>query len=306
MGRGPRAVFDVDPETGFYRRFFDIDDLAAVRMEREDVFELTHRKMLELVRDGVRRRRARRPPDGLADPAGYLERLRDAGAEHVWVEKILHPGEPLRDWPVDGTVGYEFLNDAQRGVRRPRGEAADDAVRELTGERDFDEVALRGAARAGDAARSQREVEWLQRAGADLAADIAGGAGRAAGLPHLRRAVERARRATSTARRSTRRGCPTSCARVLLLEERGHDEFVTRFQQTSPPVTAKGVEDTAFYRYNRLLALNEVGGDPARFGISVDELPRRRTPARRARAACSSCRRTTPSARPTCARASAR
>ena len=62
---------------------------------------------------------------------------------------------------------------------------------------------------------------------------------------------------------------PTRSREVLLLEERGHDEFVTRFQQTSPPVTAKGVEDTAFYRYGRLLALNEVGGEPARFGISV-------------------------------------
>ena len=59
-------------------------------------------------------------------------------------------------------------------------------------------------------------------------------------------------------------------ADVLALRERGHDEFVTRFQQTSPPVTAKGVEDTAFYRHLRLLALNEVGGDPARFGLSVD------------------------------------
>jgi (1->4)-alpha-D-glucan 1-alpha-D-glucosylmutase len=60
-----------------------------------------------------------------------------------------------------------------------------------------------------------------------------------------------------------------SLARVLLLEEPGNADFVTRFQQTSPPVTAKGVEDTAFYRYGRLLALNEVGGEPARFGMSV-------------------------------------
>ena len=65
-------------------------------------------------------------------------------------------------------------------------------------------------------------------------------------------------------------GMDERLARALLLEERGHDEFVVRFQQTSPPVTAKGVEDTAFYRYLRLLALNEVGGDPARFGMSVE------------------------------------
>src|SRR4051795_5039066 len=115
-----KRVFDVDPETGFYRRFFDIDDLAAVRQEREEVFELTHRKTLELLRDSVIDGVRVDHPDGLADPAAYFRRLRDAGAGHVWVEKILHPGEPLRqDWPVDGTVGYEFPKDAQAGVVAP-------------------------------------------------------------------------------------------------------------------------------------------------------------------------------------------
>jgi (1->4)-alpha-D-glucan 1-alpha-D-glucosylmutase len=69
-------------------------------------------------------------------------------------------------------------------------------------------------------------------------------------------------------------GLPERLRRILSLEERGFDEFVTRFQQTSPPVTAKGIEDTAFYRYNRLLALNEVGNDPGRFSLSVDEFHR--------------------------------
>ena len=69
-------------------------------------------------------------------------------------------------------------------------------------------------------------------------------------------------------------GLPEELRRVLLLEERGHDEFVTRFQQTTGAVMAKGVEDTAFYRYVRLLALNEVGGDPGRFGLSVEEFHR--------------------------------
>src|SRR3954470_13105534 len=109
-----KRVFDVDPDTGFYRRFFDIDDLAAVRQEDPEVFELTHRKTLELLKAGIIDGVRVDHPDGLADPAGYFRRLRDAGARHVWIEKILHPGEPLRpDWPVDGTVGYEFLNDAQ-------------------------------------------------------------------------------------------------------------------------------------------------------------------------------------------------
>src|SRR3954453_14185626 len=84
-------VFDVNPQTGFYRRFFDIDDLAAVRMEREDVFELVHGKVLSLVAEGLVDGLRVDHPDGLADPAGYLERLRARGAEHVWVKKILHP-----------------------------------------------------------------------------------------------------------------------------------------------------------------------------------------------------------------------
>src|SRR3954463_13140177 len=88
-------VFDVNPATGFYRRFFDIDDLAAVRIERDDVFELVHGKVLELVRDGVVDGLRVDHPDGLADPAGYLQRLRESAppdpAPAVWVEKILHP-----------------------------------------------------------------------------------------------------------------------------------------------------------------------------------------------------------------------
>jgi len=108
-------VFDYDPADGWYRRFFDIDDLAGVRVEDPEVFELVHGKVLELVRDGVVEGLRVDHPDGLADPAGYLRRLRDRDARHVWVEKILscsHPPEEVRDWPVEGTVGYEFLNDA--------------------------------------------------------------------------------------------------------------------------------------------------------------------------------------------------
>ncbi len=82
-------------------------------------------------------------PDGLADPAGYLQRLRDGGAERVWVEKILEANEELRDWPVSGTVGYEFLNDAQALFVDPAGEAPMTALyQELTGEqRPFHELA---------------------------------------------------------------------------------------------------------------------------------------------------------------------
>ncbi len=136
--------FDWDPRDGWYRRFFDIDDLAAVRVEDPEVFAVTHGKVLELVREGVVDGLRVDHPDGLADPAGYLRRLADAGVEHVWVEKILHPGEALRDWPVEGTVGYEFLNDAAALFVDPAGEAALDRPLRRADRRDapFDEVAL--------------------------------------------------------------------------------------------------------------------------------------------------------------------
>ena len=90
-------VFDWDPESGWYRRFFTIDELAGVRVEDPEIFELTQHKVLELVREGLVGGLRVDHPDGLADPRGYLERLRAEGIEHVWVEKILEPGERLRN-----------------------------------------------------------------------------------------------------------------------------------------------------------------------------------------------------------------
>ncbi len=256
-------VFDYDPADGWYRRFFDIDDLAAVRVEDPEVFDLVHAKVLELVADGVVDGLRVDHPDGLADPAGYLARLRAAGAQRVWVEKILHTGEELRDWPVEGTVGYEFLNDAAALFVDPAGEAA---LARLPGAgAPFEQVAL-------DAQREQatttfaREVQRLR-----TLLDDDGIADALAALPIYRTYVEPwSGRVVQADRRAIAAATEGRLADVLTLGERGHDEFVTRFQQTSPPVTAKGVEDTAFYRHLRLLALNEVGGDPARFGLSVD------------------------------------
>jgi (1->4)-alpha-D-glucan 1-alpha-D-glucosylmutase len=103
--------FDLDWRTGGARRFFDVSELAGIRVEDPEVFEATHAKVIELVRDrtldGIRVDH----PDGLANPHRYLQRLKEAGIEHVWVEKILERGEQLRDWPVEGTTGYEFAND---------------------------------------------------------------------------------------------------------------------------------------------------------------------------------------------------
>jgi (1->4)-alpha-D-glucan 1-alpha-D-glucosylmutase len=265
--------FDVDPETGAYRRFFDIDDLAAVRQEDPEVFETTHGKVLELLADGVLDGLRVDHPDGLADPAGYLARLRDAGAEHVWVEKILHPGEALRDWPVDGTVGYEFLNDVQ-GLFVDRGAAGrlGELYAQFTGQRrDFDEVAL---AAQLEQARTvfDREVDRLVRAGEGrFSAAVLRDA--LARLPVYRTYVEpwsgRVEEADRQAVAASDMEAELARALLLSASEAAPPELVTRFQQTSPPITAKGIEDTAFYRYNRLLALNEVGGDPSRFGVSV-------------------------------------
>ena len=253
-------VFDVDPETGHYRRFFDIDDLAGVRVEDPAVFELTHGKVLSLLADGVIEGLRVDHPDGLADPAGYLERLSAAGASRVWVEKILHPGEALRDWPVSGTVGYEFLNDVQGLFIDPAGEQTlTQLAAELTGEqREFDEVALEAQLEQARGTFA-REVQRLARVH-----DPGGLEDALARLPVYRTYVRDGVYAPAD------RAALSAAGRPELFDD-APEEFVTRFQQTSPPVTAKGIEDTAFYRYVRLLALNDVGGDPGRWGISVGE-----------------------------------
>jgi (1->4)-alpha-D-glucan 1-alpha-D-glucosylmutase len=248
--------FDIDHETGRWRRFFDIDHLAAVRQEDPEVFAETHRLALRLVLDGLVDGLRIDHPDGLADPAGYLRRLRDEGVERVWVEKILDPGEPLRDWPVEGTVGYEFLNDAAALFVDPAGQ---ESLTRLAGEaRPFGELAFEAKLEQASGTFAP-EVQRLRRLcdAPDLERSLSM-------LPVYRTYVP----PVEDPDREALAGNPLSS---LLLGTDAPEEFVTRFQQTTPAVMAKGVEDTAFYRYNRLVALNEVGGDPSRFGISVDQ-----------------------------------
>jgi (1->4)-alpha-D-glucan 1-alpha-D-glucosylmutase len=265
--------FDLDWRTGASRRFFDIGELAGVRVEDPEVFDVVSRKVVQLVREGLVDGVRIDHPDGLANPAQYFRRLRDARIERVWVEKILEPGEELRDWPVEGTTGYEFANDSTALFADP---AAEDRLTRLYGEvsgetRGFEEIAAEAKL---EQARTtfDPEVDWLAARlgsaadGLDLGAALASfhvyrtyvdpDTGLVDGLD--REAVRAAR-------------VPPRLAAILLLEERGHDAFVIRFQQTTPPVMAKGVEDTAFYRYFRLTALNEVGGSPARFSLPVEE-----------------------------------
>src|SRR5580765_8112853 len=95
--------FDLDPHTGVHRRFLDVGELGGVRVEEPEVFETTHRLVLDLVAEGLVDGVRVDHPDGLADPRGYLERLRDGGIERVWVEKVVEHDEGLRYWPVLGT-----------------------------------------------------------------------------------------------------------------------------------------------------------------------------------------------------------
>jgi (1->4)-alpha-D-glucan 1-alpha-D-glucosylmutase len=265
--------FDVEWRSGGVRRFFDVDDLAGVRLEDPEVFEATHAKVTALVREGIVDGVRVDHVDGLANPHRYLQRLREAGIEHVWVEKILEPGEPVRDWPVEGTTGYEFANDVTALFVDPSSEdALTSCYIEFTGERSsYDEVAF-GSKLEQAKTTFQPEVDWLRQDlagdddGLDLARAVASfGIYRTYVEPDTAHVDGLDRQAVATAQ------LPRRLAAILLLEERGHDAFVVRFQQTTPPVTAKGVEDTALYRYGRLLCLNEVGGDPRRFSLSADD-----------------------------------
>jgi len=268
-----KRFFDLDPVGGGYRRFFDIDDLAAIRQEDDEVFETTHRLALALVRDGLVDGLRVDHPDGLADPAGYLRRLRAEGVERVWVEKILHPGEALREWPVCGTVGYEFLGEVSALFVDPAGlEPLTELAVEFTGDGESFGSMARTAQLEQAAGSFSRELARLGRLAPEFSVDTLSDG--LAGLGIYRTYVEAWSGLVGDADREaiTAAGMDGGLAAALVLEGGADvpEEFVTRFQQTSPAINAKGVEDTAFYRYLRLLALNEVGNDPDRFGLSVE------------------------------------
>ena len=266
--------FDIDPVTGRHRRFFDVGELAGVRQEDPEVFAATHELVLRLTGEGAVDGLRIDHPDGLADPAAYFERLRAGGARRVWVEKIVAPGEPLRDWPVTGTVGYEFLNDVCALFIDPAAEAPlTDLWQRISGDhRSFGEIAHEAKLEQvhgpfwPDVERLARELGDVEPPGGIE------GLGRAlASLPVYRTYIDAER---GTVNDEDRRaiaasGMDPEIAAMLLLERDAPAAFVTRFQQTTPAIMAKGVEDTAFYRYARLLALNDVGGDPSRFSIDV-------------------------------------
>jgi (1->4)-alpha-D-glucan 1-alpha-D-glucosylmutase len=291
-----------DQELG-YRRFFDINSLIGLRVERPDVFAATHRRILEWLEKGVADGVRVDHPDGLRDLRQYFERLRSRSPD-TWIiaEKILQPGELLRaDWPIEGTTGYDFLNICNGLMMHDEGleelsnvyasfigEAVDfetmardmklNVEREVLGSdvnrltslfveicenhrdhRDYTRAEIRRAIRQIASCFSVYRTyvapardEVIEEDSAEIDKTVA-------------QAKER--------RPELDAGLMDFIRDVLALRARGglEGEFLLRFQQFTPPVMAKGLEDTAFYCFNRMLALNEVGGTPDRNGVTIEE-----------------------------------
>jgi (1->4)-alpha-D-glucan 1-alpha-D-glucosylmutase len=279
-----------------YRRFFDVTTLAGVRVEDPAVFEATHERVLEQIADGSLDGLRIDHPDGLADPEGYLTRLAAAtGEAWVVVEKILENGETLPEsWACAGTTGYDALNLVMGLFVDGAGEQPLTTLYgELTGEpTDWDEVraaAKRTAVRdvlppeitrltdiLVRAAWADRRTRDLSRRGLREALEAVleeFDVYRAYVTPGVPAPPEARETVTAACGAALRRlpGRTAEISAVARLALAGPADFVVRFQQTCGPVMAKGVEDTAFYRYHRLTALNEVGGDPAVFGVEAEQ-----------------------------------
>jgi len=311
------AYWRVAAEEINYRRFFDINELAAIRMEDPAVFNETHRLLLQLVRDGSVTGLRIDHVDGLYDPADYVEKLRRwANAElpvtgqaserpmYVVVEKILGVSEELpAAWPVFGTTGYDFLAWLNELFVDRANERAFDAIySRFIGEHEaFEELTYRckqlimQAAMASElnalghqlnrlSERDRRSRDFTLNSLTHAIQEIIACfpvyrtyiTAAANGVPSRDRsfiweAVTKAKR-----RNPAVSGLVFDFVRDLLLDPLHHDSlereervrFVTKFQQTTSPVAAKGIEDTAFYRYHRFISLNEVGSDPRQFGIT--------------------------------------
>jgi (1->4)-alpha-D-glucan 1-alpha-D-glucosylmutase len=312
------ASWKVASEEINYRRFFDINDLAAIRMEEEAVFHESHQLLLQCVRQGLVRGCRIDHVDGLFDPGRYLRQLRelttpaDGSALFIVVEKILGKDEPLPEvWPVQGTTGYDFLNHVNGLFVAGANEkffssfyakviGRDDeyadlvyACKQLIMQVSMaSEINVLGHQLNGISERDRRSRDFtlnnLTHAIREIIACfpvyrtyVTEGPQTVADRDraYIHMAVARAKR-----RNPAISGQVFDFIRSILLKQRetrtkeNQEEqirFVMKFQQTTSPVTAKGVEDTAFYRYHRLVSLNEVGGEPEQFGLSVEEFHKR-------------------------------
>ncbi|WP_263785059.1 malto-oligosyltrehalose synthase [Salinibacter grassmerensis] len=279
-----------------YRRFFTINDLVGLRMEDEDVFWETHRLLGDLLAeeavDGVRIDHI----DGLFDPHEYLGRLKDLGADRIWVEKILAPHETLpEEWPVEGTTGYDFLNDAMGALLYPKNEEALRRTyrRAVPDAQDYETAVYHSKLLvieqmlSSELTRLSQELDRLSEADYHTR-DVPRAALREAlreGIAALDRYRTFLPHTPDTAREVIEEALHRALQRnpaaepivyafvehAILGELRadlhgGQRDWVGRLQQYTGPVAAKGIEDTALYRYVPLTALNEVGSEPGAFG----------------------------------------
>ena len=306
------AYWKVSDEELNYRRFFDVDTLAAVRVEDPAVFEATHRTLLQLQGEGVIDGYRIDHPDGLSDPRGYLRDLERA-TDGAWtvIEKILEGEERLPgDFPCAGTTGYDALWRVTGLFHDPHGALGLTHLwQRRTGDlRPFEEVAAESTdlvvttslwaeierltalihgicqddIRLRDTTRRniQKVVVALLTSMDRYRAYIVPGEP----APGAERAVIEQAAARALARLGDDEDLAATLELVVALvcgDEAGsagrsrsaeRDEVVVRFAQTCGPVHAKGLEDTAFYRYTRFLAVNEVGSDPERIGVESDVL----------------------------------
>jgi (1->4)-alpha-D-glucan 1-alpha-D-glucosylmutase len=274
-----RADYDLN-----YRRFFAVNTLAAIKVELPWVFEESHREIVRWIREGLADGLRVDHPDGLADPGGYLDALANAtDGTYVLVEKILEGDEQLPAfWATAGTTGYDALADVDRVLVDPAGrdelDELDTRLRDRAQPVDWATLihrTKRGIADGilrSEVLRLERLTPEANDQTADAIAELLAcfpvyRSYLPMGLEHLAAAGDLARR--------HRPELTNELDRVQWLLSDPATELAIRFQQTSGMVMAKGVEDTAFYRYSRLPSLTEVGADPAEFSIGVSEFHRR-------------------------------
>ena len=289
-----------------YRRFFDVNSLIGLRMEVPEAFAATHRLTFELVRSGAADGLRIDHVDGMQDPREYLEHLREQCPTYTVVEKILQDDERLPEsWPVAGTSGYDFLNLVGGLFINPRAEAVltqfyatfagmSDSYADVAREKRLlvlreglgSDVNRLSELLLQICERHRRHRDYTRHMLTEAVRELL------ASLPVYRTYVRPDVSEISDAARATIETATTEAKRrrpdldgelfdflrgILTLAVRGELEsrLVNRFQQLSAAVMAKGVEDTAFYCYNRFVAVNEVGGNPARFGVSPAEFHKR-------------------------------
>lgn len=288
-----------------YRRFFDINQLAGLRVEEPTAFAAMHALVLNLIAEGKVTGLRLDHIDGLFDPADYLKKLQAAagGPLYLVVEKILSGGETLPGWPTDGTTGYDFANDVSRLFVNPRNaRPMRETYERFTARTDpFSEVVYDCkklitwtslAAELNVLAHALNRLSEGDRRARDFTLDSLRETLRevTACFPVYRTYVDPSgvsdsdRQVIDQAIRRARRRNPAMEAsafdfvRAAILPDRdalpeaayqARMGFAMKFQQYTGPLQAKGIEDTAFYRYNVLVSLNEVGGDPQRFGGTV-------------------------------------